>query len=316
MEDFSELLPSRNIIDIIGVEAPDGYNKKYFNHNSITSSPLNVLAIKVLSEQGYKFNDYIKLLRDAYSKNFYTDFNEKIIDTWFNLYRLEKPASDFKHLVENNKDIMVSYYFADLANYMFLTNRNDLEHILMAEWLHYLPELHIHKTHASYNRLADTSAFSRVINIMSSNYSISEIMNIMFMNYESNYKFFTDNITDDKITPIMVNNTAYQMLMIYYYQVAKEIRHEDPNNSLRLKEFMNHDLRQEFYRFVASLCYENNKSLYIYEDGMSDGEYYLKLEDIVDIVHIFIISNIPVTEWFQFEGLPKDWVATIVKEQS
>ena len=316
MLEFADLLPNTNLLNILNIEPPSGYSKRHSNSlSSIINSPLNILSIKTMTESHADFNSVLKKMNDAYQRSRYTDNDERIFDMWLKLYNFTDESAMLNVLLDRNSELVVGGHFADLANYMFLTNRKTINHVEMEEWITVSPYIDIHKSQVPFNRLSGNDALSKSLNMMSTNYSISEVLNIMFMNYESQYNLFVqqDLNIGASLSSNVINTTVYQMLMIYYYQVVKEIKKSDPNSCLRLQEFMDYDTRQEFYSVVYRLSFFGNPDLYNSFESLEVADLYETLDGLIDKIQILITSDIPVSAWKDFVGLPNMWLNTLVK---
>ena len=316
MVSLPDLLFNKNLLDIIGVETPSGYSKKHVQKFSIMDSPLSVLSFKKLNSSYHNLISINEKMHDILAETKYVYHEDIIFDVWLKLYGLEDEASYFSFLHQNNNNnLIIGSHFADIVNYMFLTNRKHISQIDDSEWLINNHFLDLNKAQTPFNGLDSKDRFAYAINIMSMNYSISEIINIMFMDYESQYKLFIDeevNVNSFLDTKI-INNTTYQMLIIYYYNVLKQIKRADPKDCLRIKEFMDYDKRQMVYKNIYSLTFSGNPEMYYGFKNLNVMDVYNAIDfNIVNRISVLTESNIPADEWEEYINLPYEWIKNIV----
>ena len=284
--------------------------------SSIVNSPLNVLSLKKLYENSSQdFSAVINQLTEAYKRSRYIDSDEKVFDMWLKLHSFNDEATMLNMLIDRNSDLVVGGQFADLANYMFLTNRKSISNVDVEEWITDNPYIDVHKSQVPYNRLAGADPLSKALNVMSTNYSMSEVLNIMFMNYESQYELFVkeDLHIGGSLTSNVMNTTVYQMLMIYYYQIVKEIKKADASNSLRLQEFTDYSNRQHFYSMVHKLSFLGSPELYNSFESFEVADLYETLDNLIDKIQILITSDVPIKNWEELIELPNMWLVSLVK---
>ena len=318
MIDFVSLLPSKQLLNIVDITTSEGYTKKNSYNHSIIYSPLTVLSFQKLYSQHGDFNNVVKQMRDIFSQSSYTFSEDVIFDVWLKMFGFTDEASFLYFMHQENPELVIGSNFSDLANYMFLTSRSKFTQMDAEEWIIASEHIDIHKKQTPFNNLQDRDAFSNALNMMSSNYSISEVLNVMFMVYESQHDLFLkENIEiSDFLNSKIINSTIYQMLIIYYYTVVKEIRQADSSKSLRLKEFTDYDSRQEFYSFVYSLSFLGNKNLYNSFETLNVLELYETLdENVIDRVHILMNSKIPIKQWKDYTDVPCFWLKSLIHDE-
>ena len=311
MLQFSTLLPSKNLLDILEICTPEGYSKREMSGYSLIHSPVTLLGFIKMHEQYVSLSELINILSEHFKTSKYKSQDDKIFDMWFKMHLIDDGVVLFENFLKVKESLFLVNNFSDLANYIYLTGRDKVEQIQPEEWLNNSSYIKLHNTVYDSPKNFDTT-----LNIMSSNYSISEVINIMYMSKESKYKLFIDEEINlsSSINSISLNNVVYQMLMIYYYYVMKEIVRPDKNRCLRLKEFASFETRQLLYSIIYDLSFMGNPDFY-YElsDLNSDEVYHVMDENIVGKFFILVASDLPISEWSNLMSLPTNWIRSMVK---
>lgn len=319
MIDFVSLLPSKQLLQIADIPTSEGYTKRNTLNHSIIYSPLTILGFQKLYNKNKDFNTVIKHMHDVFSQSKYVFGEDVIFDVWLKMYGFDDEASFLYFMHQENPELIIGANFSDLASYMFLTGRSKFTSMNMEEWIIASEHIDIHKKQTPFNNLQDKDVFSNALNIMSSNYSISEVLNIMFMAYESQYDLFLKQNIDvsEFLNSKIINSTIYQMLIIYYYTVSKEMRKADPNSSLRLKEFLDYETRQEFYSFIYGFSFTGNQNFYSSLENMNVLDLYEALDDnIINRVHLLVNSEIPIKQWKEYSDVPLFWLKSLIEERT
>lgn len=310
MLQFSDLLPSKQLLDILEICPPKGYSKRATTSNCIVHSPVTLLGFLKMNEQYGGLPSMMNHLSQIFDSSEYANYDAKIFDMWFRTHLIDDGYILLNNFLKIKDSLFLINNFSDLANYVYLTNRKKVEQIDMSEWLINSPFIKIHNTAPETFNNIDTT-----LDIMSSNYSISEVINVMYMNYESHYKLFIDEDinVNSHINSVSLNNVVYQMLMIYYYYVLKEITRPDSNKCLRLKEFTDYDTRQLVYKNIYDLSFMGNPNMYQDLAGLDSDDVYHFMDDrIVAKFFLLVGSNVPVSEWLNLMPLPTEWIRSMV----
>lgn len=315
MVSSSDFIFNKSLLKIIGINTPEDYSKKSNHFLPLMDSPLSILSFKKLIQSYGSVNAINEVVENLIADNVLLKDEDKILYVWLKLYNFRNEEFYFKMLHDNKNDLIVGSHFADIVNYMFLTERTHIEQIKSSEWLVNNNFIDITRIRHPANIFQDEDFFIKTLNIMSTNYSFSETVNIMFMNYESKYKLFVEeeSSSDSLLTSREINNATYQMLIIYYYSILKQVKLADINDSLRLKEFMDYSKRQAFYYNIYKLSLHGNPDLYhgLPNVAVEDMNDFIDLH-IVNRISLLVNSIIPVEEWYKYIYLPYEWLSNLV----